>query len=167
VYTSFELSNDGTKCKTRDFTSFTITNSSGSRELIPRQTRASNIESSINLRNQYIFGNTNSVKMSSEVNYLEDVLIKCTNKLERCLPFGDLAGELVAAGIVTQYEYYELIAITNEMRQRRETVLMISRKPPDLVEKFCHLLKNHHTCRELGAELVTGKLTKVCFIAWH
>ena len=97
--------------------------------------------------------------MSSELNYLEDVLLKCISKLERCLPFGDLAGEFLAAGIVTHYEYYELVGTKNEMRQRRETVLMISRKPPDLIEKFCHLLKNHHACGELGAELVTGNLS--------
>ena len=93
------------------------------------------------------------------MSYLEDVLINSLNRLERCLPFGDLAGEFVSAGIVTHFEYCDLKGIKNEILQRREAVLMICRKPPVLIEKFCYYLKNHDACTELGVELLKGTAT--------
>ena len=86
----------------------------------------------------------------------EEILLKHIHKLENCLPYGDIIGECLSAGIVTKYEYLDLEAIQNEIKRNRETVLKITTRPPIKMEQFCYLLQKIPASKELGAQLVKG-----------
>ena len=88
----------------------------------------------------------------------EEILLKHIHKLEYCLPYEDIIGDCLSAGIVTKYEYLNLDAIQNEIKRNRETVLRITNKPPFKMEEFCYLLQEIPGSKELGTQLVEGIL---------
>jgi len=86
----------------------------------------------------------------------EDLLKKFLPKLENCLPYGDLVARLMSEDLVSLYDYYTLEAIPNAIKQRRDTVLLISVLPPEKIERFCYIIQETPTCKELGDELLKG-----------
>jgi len=85
-----------------------------------------------------------------------ELLYGFVSKLENCLPYGDLIGRFMDEGLVSRYDYYTLEAITHTIKQRRDTVLLISALPPEKIERFCYMLQETPSCKELGDELVKG-----------
>lgn len=94
--------------------------------------------------------------MDPGTKYFEDILLKYIHKLENCLPYGDIIGECLSAGILTKYEYLDLEAIQNEIKRNRETVLKITTRQPDKIEEFCYLLQSIPGSKELGTQLLKG-----------
>lgn len=85
-----------------------------------------------------------------------DILLKHIHKLEKCLPYGDIIGQCISAGIVTTYEYHDLEAVGNEIKRNRDVVLKITAKPPNIIEEFCYLLQSVAVSKELGTQLLKG-----------
>jgi len=90
-----------------------------------------------------------------------DLLLDFVSKLENCLPYGDLIGRFVTEGLVSRYEYYNLEAISNTIKQRRDAVFLISGLPPEKIERFCYIVQETPTCKELGDELLKGTYIEV------
>ena len=88
----------------------------------------------------------------------EDILLKNINKLEICLPYGDIIGECLSRGIVTTYEYHEFESVRNEIKRNRDTVLKITTKPPEKIEEFCDLLQGISSSKVLGTQLYKGMI---------
>jgi len=99
------------------------------------------------------------------LNEFGELLIDFLSKLENCLPYGDLIGRFMEDGLVSPYQYYTLEAITHTIKRRRDTVLLISVLSPEKIERFCYMVQETPSCKELGDELVKGSASDVKVIA--
>ena len=95
--------------------------------------------------------------MSSQI--FGSFLLTFLDKLELHLPYGDLIGLLLRDDMVSEYHYHELESFSNIMKRRRETVLHISKLPPEKIEQFCYLIKENPSSKTLGKELLKGTLS--------
>lgn len=90
-----------------------------------------------------------------------EVLMRHLDKLEKWLPYGDIIGECLTTGIVTQYEYYDFEAIPNEIKRNRDAVLKITTRPPEKIEEFCYLLQKTPVGKELGTQMLKGEISSI------
>ena len=76
--------------------------------------------------------------------------------LEHNFPYGELIGQLLKHDMVSQWQFNELESFSNIMKQRRQTVMLVSKLPPEKVEHFCYLIKENLPSKKLGKELLKG-----------
>ena len=96
-----------------------------------------------------------------------DLLLDFVHKLENCLPCEELISRFMEEGLVSRYDYYTLEAIPNTIKKRRDAVLLISVLPPEKIERFCYIIQETPTCKELGDELMKGIASIYYTDAWH
>jgi len=99
---------------------------------------------------------------SSDHEFFGDFLIKFMDTLEHNFPYGELIGQLLKHGMVSKWQYHRLESFPNIMKQRRETVMLVSQLPPEKVEHFCYLIKENPPSKKLGKELLKGTLRLYC-----